>query len=337
MSTFSSFKRLLLSLNFNSPPTHLFSSHLLIMARDIISRYIWLVDTIMRYGKLTRAQINRQWLRSAHSDGKELAERTFFHYRRAIEENFHIEIKCNGFGEYYIDPDTDSSNRVLTNWLLDSYVVNNAMKDSPCAAERISVEDVPSARRFLPLVLEAIGNCEKISFTYAGFTRSRPETDILFRPYFVKRYKQRWYMIGLKEKSDDIRTYALDRVQEMQLLNRNFTMPEDITPDDVFANIIGITESKAPARTIRLKTNPTQAKYFRALPFHTSQTEEIHDSYSIFNFRLKINYELVHEILSLGNNVEVLEPKELRLMVENELRAALALYDSSISPSSMIL
>lgn len=297
------------------------------MPRDLISRYIWIVDTIMRHRHISRRRLSDLWLRSSLSDGKEIPERTFYHYRRSIEENFHIEIKCNSNGEYYID--SDSSNKVLTNWLLDSYVVNNAMKGTNTDSSRICVEDVPSAREFLPTVLEAIGNCHKLIFTYAGFSRSRPETNIRFRPYFVKRYKQRWYMIGLREKSDDIRTYALDRIKELFVLNEEFTMPPDLTPDDVFANIIGITDSKASVRLVRLRVTAKQAKYFRALPFHSTQTEEIHDSYSIFSYYLKINYELIHEILSFGNGVEVLEPVELRAFVISELKSTIALYEES--------
>ena len=135
-------------------------------------------------------------------------------------------------------------------------------------------------------------------------------------------------MIGLKESVDSIRTYALDRVKEMKILHLSFEIPPGITHAALFDNIIGVTSSKAPVRVVKLMTDPIQAKYFRALPFHSSQTEEIHDAYSIFTFKLKLNYELVHEILSFGSSVKVLQPRELELMVRNELEAALSLYDN---------
>jgi len=297
------------------------------MARDLISRYVWIVDTLNRYGRLTREDIDRLWMRSPLGDGNPIPPRTFFHYRRAIEENFHIDILCNHNGEYYIDHGDDDQNRLLINWLLDSYAVNNAMKESHAASGRVLVEDVPSAREFLPTVLEAIGSTEKIRFTYAGFNRSRPETDIMFHPYFVKRYKQRWYMVGLREKTGDIRTYALDRVKEMTLVNSCFTMPDDIDPTQFFDNIIGITLSKAPVRIVKIRATPQQAKYLRVLPLHHSQQEEIHDRYSIFTYKLKLNYELVHELLGYGSGVTVLAPKELRMMVTDELRNSLIQYE----------
>ncbi|MDE6718110.1 MAG: WYL domain-containing protein [Muribaculaceae bacterium] len=298
------------------------------MARDIINRYIWLIDTLTRYKKLSRERINALWINSSISDGKPIPERTFFHYRRAIEENFRIDIRCNRSGEYYIDTPDDPQDRLLTNYLLDSYAINNAVKEAALDATRVAVEDVPSARQFLPTVLDAISRNEKLDFTYAGFNRSRHEKEIIFHPYFVKRYKQRWYMIGLKEAAGSIRTYALDRVKEMKILSSTFAMPDDVSHAALFDNVIGVTSSKAPVRIVKLMTDTTQAKYFRALPFHASQQEEIHDAYSIFTFRLKLNYELVHEILGLGSSVKVIQPRELELMVRNELEATLSLYDT---------
>ena len=301
------------------------------MARDVISRYIWLIDTLTRYKRLSRARTNQLWIRSSLSDGNPIPDRTFFHYRRAIEEIFNIEISCDKNGDYYIERDENDQNERLTNWLLDSYAVNSALREASATGSSIAVEDVPSAREFLPMILEAISETEKIEFTYAGFNRSRPEKGILFRPYFVKRYKQRWYMVGLKESADAIRTYALDRIKEMRLLDETFEIPEGVNHSSLFDNVIGVTSSKAPVRVVKLMAEPTQAKYFRALPFHASQQEEIHDRFSVFTFRLKLNYELVHEILSLGAAVKVIQPRELVVMVTQELEKALSLYDASAS------
>lgn len=296
------------------------------MAKDLFNKYVWIIDTLSRYERLSRERFNKLWLRSSVSEGKPLPERTFYHYRRQIEEIFSIDILCNSAGEYYIDQTSLNRNKSLTNLMLDNYAVNGAISDSPDARQRVEVEDVPSAREYLPDILEAIRNSDKIRFTYAGFNRSRAETDILFSPYFLKRYKQRWYMLGFKEKSQDIRTYALDRIKDLKISDEKFSLPEGATPADWFGNIIGITTSRAATRFVRLRTSTTQAKYFRALPLHHSQQEEIHDDYSIFSYQLKLNYELVHEILSFGDAVKVLDPPELRVMVTEALKSALDQY-----------
>lgn len=298
------------------------------MTRDLFSRYVWIVDTLMRHERLTREEFNRLWENCHLSDGKPMPERTFYHYRRSIEENFHLDILCNRAGEYYIDPASLNHNSPLTNWLLDSYAVNGAIFEAPNVSGRVEVEDVPSAREYLPTVLSAINKSRMISFTYAGFSRSRAERDILFAPYFLKRYKQRWYMLGLRGKGKEIRTYALDRIQYMVITDIPFSLPPNETSENYFGHIIGVTTSKAPTRRVVLRATPTQAKYFRALPLHSSQVEEeCHDDYSMFSYDLKLNYELVHEIMNLGSSVEVIEPPELRLMVVEALKDALGKYE----------
>lgn len=269
------------------------------------------------------------WVRAGVDNGNPLPDRTFYHYRRSIEEIFHMEIKCDKEGKYYIENDDSQRNVSLTNWMLDSMAVSAAFTGTAHLDGRIEIEDVPSAREFLPMVLDAINDSNKLLFTYAGFSRSRAEHNILFHPYFLKRYKQRWYMIGLKEKGETVRTYALDRIRDMQIVNEKFLLPGSITMHQLFSSIVGVTTSSAPVRTVRLMTTPTQAKYFRALPLHPSQSEEVHDKFSVFSYQLQLNYELAHEILSLGDSVKVLEPPELKIMVVNQLKDALAQYENS--------
>lgn len=298
------------------------------MAHNLISKYIWIIDTLMKNRRLSKKEINDLWRKSEISGGDPLPDRTFFHYRRSIEDIFNIEIKCDSSGRYYIESQGSVRSHGLTNWLLDSMAVSSAINESQAGVDRIEIEDVPSAREFLPLVLEAIKDSIKLCFTYASFARSRAETKIIFQPYFLKRYKQRWYMIGFQEKRKSIRTYALDRVKEMQLVQEKFEKPGTVTLEKLFGNIVGVTTSEADIKTVRLQTTPTQAKYFRALPLHSSQSEEVHDEYSIFTYQLKLNYELAHEILSFGDSVKVLTPPELKAMVVTQLKDALALYET---------
>lgn len=299
------------------------------MAHNLISKYIWIIDTLTKNQKLSKQELNKLWLKSDISGGNPLPDRTFFHYRRSIEEIFKIDIKCDNAGKYYIEAPKSVRSHALTNWLLDTMAVSSAINENTAGEERIEIEDVPSAREFLPIVLEAIRDSVKVCFTYASFARSRAESRIIFRPYFLKRYKQRWYMIGLQEKTNSIRTYALDRIKELQLIQEQFEKPGYITLDQLFGNIVGVTTSEADIKTVELKTTPTQAKYFRALPLHPSQEEIIHDNYSIFTYKLKLNYELAHEILSFGDAVTVIRPPELKAMVVTQLRDALAQYENT--------
>lgn len=295
------------------------------MAKDKISRYIWIVDTILKCGRISKKDLNDLWVKSQHSGGQPMADRTFYKYRRGIEETFGIAVVCDAAGDYSIDSSDSPYVRQFADWSLNNSAAVNVVQELGSASGRIQIEDVPSAREYLPLVSEAMRRGRKVVFTYAGFSRSRPEVGILFAPYFLKLYKQRWYMFGAKD-GGELRTYALDRVTDMEITGSRFSMPAKINMEEIFGNIIGVTSSHAAVRDVVIQTTPMRAKYLRALPLHHSQREEIHDFYSIFRYRLKLNYELVSELMAMGPDVIVAAPQELQLMLVDRLRQTLENY-----------
>lgn len=296
------------------------------MAKDKISRYIWIVDTILKHGKITKKDLNDLWIKTPYSDGgNPIADRTFYKYRRGIEESFSIEIQCTKDGYYWIDSRDSPFVRQFAEWTLNNSAATNMMQELGTTSGRVQIEDIPSARAFLPVVAEAMKKNHQIVFTYAGFARSRPEVGILFSPYYLKLYKQRWYMFG-KKNAGGLRTYALDRVTEMEVTENEFRMPMAMSMDDFFGNIVGITSSQAPVRDVVIQTTSTRAKYLRALPLHHSQKEEIHDFYSIFSYKLKINYELVSELMAMGPDIIVVAPRELQVMLLERIKSTLNNY-----------
>ncbi len=295
------------------------------MNKNLISRYLWIVEVIMKYRRLNRKQINELWKVSKFSDGNDLPERTFHHYRRGIEDTFNIDIACDEEGCYHIESEDSPEVRQFANWILNSNATTTAIQELGSGSGRVEMEDVPSARDFLPVVSEAMRDNHKVVFTYAGFTKSRPEVGILFSPYLLKIYKQRWYMFGEKD-GGGLRTYALDRVTEMDLTTIDFKLPVNMDMSEYFGNVIGVTTSKAAIRDVIIRATLTRAKYLRALPLHHTQEEEIHDFYSVFRYKLKLNYELVSELMSMGPDVVVIAPRELQVMITERLRDTLNNY-----------
>ena len=293
----------------------------------MINKYVWLVDTISRYGRISLKEINDAWLRSPISGGKPLARRTFFHYRDGIEEMFDINILCDKTTfEYYIDNSGGESRTRLWSWMVDSMAMSGMLSDAHDISNRIMLENVPSARNRLPLIIDAMKQNHRITFSYKSYTRTRPTHGIILEPYFVKIFKQLWYVIGLNLKDGQIKTYSLDRISSLTILPDVFTMPDTVHPEQFFKDCFGIITNQNSPKRIVLRVEPTQAKYFRALPLHSSQQEEVHDHYSIFSYRMRITYDLKEEIMSHGASIEVLEPKELKMLIRTELEEALKNY-----------
>jgi predicted DNA-binding transcriptional regulator YafY len=295
--------------------------------RNLISVYIWIVDTIQRYGALTLAQLNELWVKSSAGDGNPIPRRTFFHYRDAIEEMFNISLKCNrSTFEYYIDEEESENDSRMQQWLLDSMSMSGMLSNSRDISHRIVLENVPSARQYLLVVIDAMRDNQRIKFSYKSYKRVNAVDGIVIEPYFVKIFKQLWYVVGMNVKDGMIKTYALDRMSKLVITQDTFKMPEGFDPVDFFKDCFGITTSHTAAKDIVLRVSPTQAKYFRALPLHPSQQEEIHDSYSIFRYKMRMTYDLKEEIMSHGSDVEVMSPPELKTQIVSELKKALSNY-----------
>lgn len=295
------------------------------MSKNLINKYIWLVDTIMRHKSITRSELNVLWVKNESlSDGNPLPRRTFYNYCRAIEDTFDINIACNSSTyEYYIE-NAEESESSLHDWLLDSVSISGTLADSREVASRIVLENVPSARTHLPVILDGVKSNRKLRIKYCAFDRTMT-SEIILEPYFVRIFRQRWYVIGFENQYNSIRTYALDRISEVQLTSETFEGPE-VSAEEFYKYSFGIFTDKGTPHNIKLKVSSSQAKYFRALPLHHSQQEEIHDRYSIFSYQMLVTFDLIQEILHYGKEIEVLAPKTLRMRVADELEKALAAY-----------
>ena len=296
------------------------------MARESINRCVWLVDTIRRYGRITRRQLDECWMRSPLSQGKPFSRRTFYNHRDAVEELFNLRIECDSATyEYYIAHD-NSGSESITNWLLNSMSLQDTLAGSHEVADRIFVEDVPSAREHLGTFIDCLKQKHTIRFSYHPYSRTLPTPGVEIEPYFIKLFKQRWYVIGLNVAEKRIKTYALDRMKDVVALPETFRMPDDFDAQTYFKDAYGIVVDQSEVRKIVLKVDARQAKYFAALPLHPSQRQTVSDRFSLFTYNMRITDDFVEELLSHGSRVTVLEPPELRARIRQELSDALSAY-----------
>ena len=297
------------------------------MAKNIVNKYIWIVDTIQRYGRITREELNNLWVNSSVSDGNPMSRRSFYNYRQGIAEMFNIDIENDtSTYEYYIANDNSAQSSRMLNLLLDTASMSGMLRDSQGVSDRIILEEVPSARTNLPIVMQALKDYNRISLSYRAYNRVNTAHNIIIEPYCVRLYKQLWYVIGYNLKDKKIKTYSLDRMSNVVINPEIFEMPGDFDAPTYFNDCFGIMTSQGEAKNILIRVTPNKAKYFRALPLHHSQSEEIHDEYSLFGYRMFITNDFVAEILSHGAEVQVITPPELKAMVISQLRSALEQY-----------
>lgn len=284
------------------------------------------MDTIHKYGRITLAEICRRWLDSPISEGRRLPRRSFHNYRLAAEKLFNVTIDCDtATYEYYIRHDDDSGTKVA-DWLLNSSAINSVLSDARDVASRILFEDVPSAREYLHQVVDALKANRQIRFTYHSYTRYEPTPGVVLEPYFLKIFRQRWYVTGRNIHDRAVKTYALDRMTDVTLLDTQFRLPDNFNAEVFCSNSFGVIFNSSKVVEVILRADDRQAKYLRALPLHPTQTEVVNNGYSLFRYELRLTPDFVSEILSYGPRLTVVAPEELRLMVRTQLMEALRNY-----------
>ena len=310
------------------------------MAANLLGRYVWLMDVLRRYKRLTFQEINELWQESGLGYGEELPLKTFHNHKKAIKDIFDVYIECDrkdGY-RYYIDEPERIEGNNLRSWLISSYATLNQIQADNKLEDRIIFEEIPSGQTWLTCIADAMRRNHVLSITHQGFGKPEPSTfDI--EPYFLKVVKRRWYVVarspyysernkeqGVKP-SDVYLVYALDRISDIQDTGRTFKMKKNFDVHSYFEGCCGIITSNESSQKIVLRAYNGFADYLRTLPLHESQREIGSDDEStLFEYHLKPTFDFYQLVLAQGDQVEVLEPESVRDEMRNFAQNILDFY-----------
>lgn len=238
--------------------------------------------------------------------------RTFQRDLKDIESLYNIEIKYNRTHRNYcieFEGEPEANERIL-----EAFDTFNALNVSDGLSKYIHFEQRrPQGTENLFGLLHAIKNCKKIKFEYQKFW-DEYSSNRTVEPLALKEFKNRWYLISNDLKDNQIKTFGLDRLSELNITNQPFQYP-DFNINEYFKDCFGIirgTENKA--EEIILSFEPFQGKYIKTFPLHESQKiiadndEEMRIKLSVY-----ITHDLIMELLSYGNTLKVIAPKTLIL------------------------
>ena len=301
------------------------------MVSELIDKYIWLVQTFIDAGPggLSLAEIADRW--TARYGGSDYPRRSFNNHREAVAEVFGIEIACNrSTNRYYIDAGESAvDKRQSVDWLVNTFTVNNLLTLSKeRLSGRVSVEDIPSGQKWLVSVMQAMLDNAEMELHYRKYLSEEEEIRHI-RPYAVKEFAKRWYIVTYSGEASALRVYAMDRILSLKPTGEKFKMPKGFQVDELFESSYGIylPEGEEPV-LVKLRTTRREAAYLQDLPLHPSQVflgEK--DGFCLFALRVIPNPNFIMELIKHGGRLEILEPESLREQVKQELRNALNLYE----------
>lgn len=171
-------------------------------------------------------------------------------------------------------------------------------------------KDYLAIKHITPL-FNAILNKQALKISYQSFKRDAPR-DIIFHPYFLKQYNNRWFCLGMCKDYNPPTNLALDRMIDIQKSRAKFIPNETINFEEHFKDVVGVTVQGEILKII-IKITKEHWPYIASKPLHRSQHIMVEGrEFTIISIEVKPNYELESLLMSHGNNLEVMEPKSFK-------------------------
>ena len=180
---------------------------------------------------------------------------------------------------------------------------------------------------FISPIYNSILYKKAIQIEYKSFKKDISQS-IIFHPYFLKQYNNRWYVFGKNDASQFIMNLALDRITSIEESKNKYLPNKTIDFDEYFEDIIGVTLSnEGKVEKVVIKASNELLPYIKTKPIHGSQKlKEQGLSHTLITLDIIPNYELESLILSFAEGVEVLHPKSLRDKIKKRVELNFSNY-----------
>jgi predicted DNA-binding transcriptional regulator YafY len=177
----------------------------------------------------------------------------------------------------------------------------------------------------LARALEATLHQRQATFVYHSRSSDRTKTYHV-HPYRLAYAQGGLYLLAYVPEYGEVRTFAVERIEEMSLLEAHFTPIEEL-PDEAFPDSLGV--HSGPTAHVDISFRPAVADYVRTRDWHPSQRiAEQADGGLTLSLDVCIDRALTTWILGFGASARVIAPESLARAIAAQLSEAAAAYTS---------
>lgn len=177
--------------------------------------------------------------------------------------------------------------------------------------------------------LEATLHHRQATLTYYSRSSERTKT-YLVHPYRLAYAQGGLYLLAHVPEYGEVRTFAVERIEDISLAEERFTPLEDL-PEDAFPHSLGV-HSGTPER-VTIEFERAVADYVRAREWHQSQAwTEMPGGGLLLTLDVCVDQALRSWILSFGPFARVVAPDHLARAIAEQFEQARALYSSGDDP-----
>jgi predicted DNA-binding transcriptional regulator YafY len=179
--------------------------------------------------------------------------------------------------------------------------------------------------RHFELIASAVLGRQRLKLVYWNRTRDETTTREV-SPQRLVHYRQNWYLDAWDPLRDDLRTFALDAMRDVEMVPGKAKEVPDAELDEVLASGYGIFSGRK-VQWATLRFTPERARYVAMEEWHPKQRARWEkDGSYVLEVPFSSGQELARDVLALGPDVELVSPPGLRSAVRQRLADALARY-----------
>jgi len=171
--------------------------------------------------------------------------------------------------------------------------------------------------------LEGTLHQRQATITYYSKSSDRTK-EYLVHPYRLAYAQGALYLLAYVPEYREVRTFAVERIQELSLREETFTPIEEL-PEEAFPHSLGV--HSGPPERVEIEFQPAVADYVRARTWHPSQQlRETANGGVDVSLDVCLDRALQSWILSFGPFARVLSPPTLARDIAAQFEEALARY-----------
>lgn len=240
------------------------------------------------------------------------SKRTLQRDIKEIRNVFGIDIEYSKSNKGYYISQSETENMNFQR-MIEAFDMFNSLNLAQDLTPFIHLEKRrPQGTENLYGLLHAIKNKLKIKFTYQKFWEDEL-SQRLVEPYALKEFKNRWYILAKDSKDNNIKSFALDRLTNLEITTQHYQYPDNYSIEQSYRYCFGIiSPNGSEPQDIILSFDSFQGKYIKTLPLHDTQQVLVdNDEETRIKLKLCLTHDLFMELLSFGDNMKVIEPKKL--------------------------
>ncbi len=313
-----------------------------------IRLYQWFISTIITYGHISFSQLGEIWETDRIGEGYPLSRTTFNRYRNDIKELYGLEILCKTKGKnknmYYIRNKADLHEDSPLLWSVNSMAIHALLYKHDSIRSRISIDQFFNVEH-LEVIMEAIEKHNVLLASSWDYVKNKL-MSVRINPYGLVLRQNEWFIISITEgehpstcvemlsmNGEPVYQYYMvsgfmkvENTGEKFIQNKYFKLHKAISMTPELRNY----KREESKRKIILMANDTAlAKILAQSHFYYSYEKDGNEKTKVTLYTFGAN-EVVDFILSLGPDVQVIEPSEMYEYVREKIFSMYHEYDGIV-------